>query len=69
MKIRLKKYQYWLSFFAGIVVALSAYIFNPFGLQPDAGKAVAVAFLMIIWWVTGIFGYPIKQSLIYFKLN
>ena len=41
-----------------MVVALSACIINPFGLQPDASKAIAVAFLIIIWWVTEALPMP-----------
>lgn len=48
----LKKYQYLISFFLGILLALCAYLFNPFALKPDACKAVAVAILMVTWWIT-----------------
>jgi len=48
----IKKNQYWLSFILGIALALAEYVFNPFALAPDAAKAVAVAVLMVVWWVT-----------------
>jgi sodium-dependent dicarboxylate transporter 2/3/5 len=48
----LKKHQYWLSFFLGVFLALSAFAFNPFALNPEACKAVAVAILMVTWWIT-----------------
>ena len=47
-----RKNQYWLTFFPGVALALFAGIFNPFSLQPDASKAVAVAALMVTWWIT-----------------
>lgn len=48
----LKKHQYWLSFFLGVFLALSSFAFNPFALKPEACKAVAVAILMVTWWIT-----------------
>ena len=54
----LKKNQFWLSFFLGIALALSAYIFNPFDLKSDANKAVAVAILMITWWISEALPMP-----------
>lgn len=34
------------------------YLFNPFGLKPDACKAVAVAVLMVVWWITEALPMP-----------
>jgi sodium-dependent dicarboxylate transporter 2/3/5 len=48
----IKKNQHLISFSLGIALALAAYLFNPFALQPNAGKAVAVAVLMVVWWIT-----------------
>jgi len=58
MKTSLKKYQYWLSFSIGIVLAVSFCIFNPFALEALACKAVAVAILMVVWWVTEALPIP-----------
>jgi sodium-dependent dicarboxylate transporter 2/3/5 len=54
----LKKNQYWLSFSLGIALSVSSFIFNPFALNPDAAKAVAVAILMIVWWITEALPMP-----------
>lgn len=43
--------QYRLSLFAGIALSLAAYFINPFHLDAAANKAVAVAVLMITWWI------------------
>jgi solute carrier family 13 (sodium-dependent dicarboxylate transporter), member 2/3/5 len=40
-----------ISFTAGVIISLLLYLFNPFALTADACKAVAVAALMISWWV------------------
>ncbi len=48
----LKTNQYWLLLSLGIVLAVSELAFNPFALKPDAAKAVAVAILMVTWWIT-----------------
>ena len=47
-----------LSFAGGIAVSLFLFFVNPFGLQPDACKAVAIAALMIVWWVTEAMPMP-----------
>jgi len=52
MSGKLKTHRWQIVFFLGILLALSAWAFNPFSLAPDARKAVAVAVLMIAWWVT-----------------
>ncbi|MEI8049312.1 MAG: DASS family sodium-coupled anion symporter [Bacteroidota bacterium] len=54
----IKKNQYWLSIFLGIAFALAEYLFNPFALKADAAKAVAVAILMIAWWITEALPMP-----------
>jgi sodium-dependent dicarboxylate transporter 2/3/5 len=55
----LKKKQYWIFFILGIVLAGSEYLFNPLELKPDACKAVAVAVLMIVWWITEALPMPV----------
>lgn len=55
----IKKNSYWISFMLGIVLSLAVYLFNPFGMQADANKAVAVALLMIVWWVTEALPMPV----------
>jgi solute carrier family 13 (sodium-dependent dicarboxylate transporter), member 2/3/5 len=55
----MKKNQFWISFYIGAALALSAYLLNPFALKPDACKAVAVAILMIIWWITEALPMPV----------
>lgn len=55
----LKQNQYWLTLSLGIVLAVSAYAFNPFCLEPVASKAVAIAILMVIWWITEALPMPV----------
>ncbi|TWI81238.1 sodium-dependent dicarboxylate transporter 2/3/5 [Lacibacter cauensis] len=50
--------QYRLSLFAGIALSLAAYLINPFGLDAAANKAVAVAVLMITWWIAEALPMP-----------
>jgi sodium-dependent dicarboxylate transporter 2/3/5 len=58
MQSWLKQNRYWLSFFTGIILALAEYLFNPFTLDKDAAKAVAVAVLMISWWISEALPMP-----------
>jgi solute carrier family 13 (sodium-dependent dicarboxylate transporter), member 2/3/5 len=51
MKAWIKKYEKELALLAGILVALVMYIANPFGVDAKAKLVLAIAFLMIIWWV------------------
>ena len=53
-----KKNQYWISLLSGIILSLAAYLFNPFGLDAVANKAVAVAVLMITWWISEALPMP-----------
>jgi len=50
--------QYRLSLFAGIALSLAAYFINPFHLDAAANKAVAVAVLMITWWIAEALPMP-----------
>ena len=54
----LKKNQHWLSVAIGVGLSFAAFLFNPFALKPDACKAVAVAILMVVWWVTEALPMP-----------
>ncbi len=54
----LKTKQFVISLFAGILLALAEYLLNPFNLGEDATKAVAVAILMITWWITEALPMP-----------
>ena len=51
--------QYRISFALGLILALLTYLLNPFSLEPDACKSVAVAVLMITWWVTEALPMPV----------
>lgn len=54
----LKKHQQWLSFLLGVALATLSYFFNPFSLEPVSARAVAVAVLMITWWITEALPMP-----------
>lgn len=53
-----KKNQHWFYVVLGILLALASYVVNPFSLADDAARAVAVAALMITWWVTEALPMP-----------
>ena len=58
-KLQLK----YISLLAGIAVALLLYFVNPFGVSPAAGKVLAIAGLMITWWVTEALPMPVVALL------
>jgi solute carrier family 13 (sodium-dependent dicarboxylate transporter), member 2/3/5 len=47
----IKKHAGPLSLLAGIAIAAYMYLGNPFGVDPKAKLVLAIAFLMITWWV------------------
>ena len=49
----------FISLFTGIAVALLLYFINPFGVSPAAAKVLAIAGLMITWWVTEALPMPV----------
>lgn len=55
----IKRNQYWFSIFLGIVLSSGAYFINPFGLNDQAAKVVAVAVLMIVWWISEALPLPV----------
>ena len=48
----------WLSFLSGPALFLLVLLINPFGLEPIARNVLAVAALMIVWWVTEAIPMP-----------
>jgi len=54
-----KKYRQSISFLAGILLAVFTAFFNPFSLDASANKTVAVAVLMITWWITEAMPMPV----------
>lgn len=54
-----KKYQKTLALAAGIAVALFFFFVNPFGVNPKATLVLAIAVLMIIWWVLDAMPLPV----------
>jgi solute carrier family 13 (sodium-dependent dicarboxylate transporter), member 2/3/5 len=51
MKQWLKRYEKEAALLAGLLVALAVWAFNPVGLDGKARLVLAVAFLMVTWWV------------------
>lgn len=49
---------HWLSFLSGPVLFLLVLLINPFGFEPIARNVLAVAALMILWWVTEAIPMP-----------
>ncbi len=60
---QIRKYQHLLLFLLGIILSLSSWFFNPFSLDPLANKAVAVAVLMISWWISEALPMPVVALL------
>lgn len=58
-----KQQTKFISLLAGIAVALFIYIVNPFGVSAVALKPLAVAGLMITWWVTEALPLPVVALL------
>jgi sodium-dependent dicarboxylate transporter 2/3/5 len=48
-----------ISLLAGVVVALILYFVNPFNVEHNAAKVLAVGGLMITWWVTEALPMPV----------
>lgn len=53
-----KKNQNLLALLSGFLLSAVTFIFNPFHLSADANKAVAVAVLMIVWWISEALPMP-----------
>ena len=53
----------FLSLFAGLAVSLLLYFLNPFGVDESANKVLAIAGLMITWWVTEAIPMPVVALL------
>lgn len=53
----------FISLFAGIVVSLLLYFVNPFAVNENAAKVLAIGGLMIIWWVTEALPMPVVALL------
>jgi solute carrier family 13 (sodium-dependent dicarboxylate transporter), member 2/3/5 len=53
----------FISLSTGISVALLLYFINPFGVSPGAAKVLAIAGLMITWWVTEALPMPVVALL------
>ncbi len=53
----------FISLLAGIVVSLLLYFLNPFSVDEEANKVLAIAGLMITWWVTEALPMPVVSLL------
>lgn len=59
-----------ISLLAGVIISLAVYFINPFGVDNSAAKVLAVAALMITWWVTEALPMPVVAllPLVFFPL-
>ncbi len=53
----------FIALFSGIAVSLLLYFINPFGVDKSAAKVLAIAGLMITWWVTEALPMPVVALL------
>lgn len=53
----------FLSLAGGLVIAILFYFLNPFSVSPVAAKVLAIAALMITWWVTEALPMPVVALL------
>jgi solute carrier family 13 (sodium-dependent dicarboxylate transporter), member 2/3/5 len=53
----------FISLLAGAAIALLLFLVNPFGVSPAAAKVLAIAGLMITWWVTEALPMPVVALL------
>lgn len=53
----------FIALFAGIAVSLFLYFVNPFSVHENAAKVLAIAGLMITWWVTEALPMPVVALL------
>jgi sodium-dependent dicarboxylate transporter 2/3/5 len=56
---RIKQKQKWIGIAAGIAIALFLYFINPFGVNEKATTVLAIAGLMITWWVAEALPMPV----------
>lgn len=52
------RYKYYLQLLGFPLLAVLLWLWNPFGLSPDANKAVAASVLMISWWISELLPMP-----------
>lgn len=57
------QFRHWLAFASGILLFILVLLFNPFGVEPKAVKVLAIAALMITWWVTEALPMPVVALL------
>lgn len=57
------KYIDRVKLFLGIVFFLSMFFLNPFGLEEKAATSLAIATLMVTWWVNGALPMPVVALL------
>jgi sodium-dependent dicarboxylate transporter 2/3/5 len=55
----IKARQHYLSLAAGILLFLLMWYINPFNLEENGKRVIAVAFLMITWWITEALPMPV----------
>jgi sodium-dependent dicarboxylate transporter 2/3/5 len=53
----------FIALFAGVAVSLLLYFINPFAVDEEANKVLAIAGLMITWWVTEALPMPVVALL------
>ena len=53
----------WIALLAGIVISLLMFAANPFNVDHHANLVLAVATLMVVWWVTEAIPMPVVALL------
>ena len=63
MPVITKQQKKFIFLLTGVVFASIIYLFNPFGLEKNAGIVLAIAVLMITWWVSEALPMPVVALL------
>lgn len=59
MKSSIQKHYFGIAFSAGLLLAALMWFLNPFMLSPEGCRALAVATLMVVWWITEALPMPV----------
>jgi sodium-dependent dicarboxylate transporter 2/3/5 len=59
----IKSMRDWIALLAGVAISLLVFALNPFNVDHHANVVLAVATLMVVWWVTEAIPMPVVALL------